>query len=578
MRDSHSILDTLHDDISYLLRACHVHTASIAVRCLARPEAEHRTYKLSELVCKTVVEQEALDYEVSNEGNIVFLVASITKVLVAIAFTIAVEVEAAKGGEDNRYEKFKEANDIALTALYNKHKDLSKLRMADLPGNPSITQLLMHCKGIRSSNHRLFAPDGSALMTADNLLEYVLDLSNNRLEKEHPTKSWTEYSNLNYALVGMAIETLWGGTLRDFMDKTLFEPLGIGNSTTIGYQEDSSLLRAGRYVVDSQGTLHFANAPEYSSSGAEAAAIGGYSCIADLDKIFTALLLGHHNEPVINSIDHELVKILRKDEIKNTEDLIYTKLGLRITKLNSSIIGSMSTNQLMFPDKKFATYAVAPNLREEVEIYYHAGSAVGCGCAYSLLPHEDKEKSFSVVVLTNTSGPVDASDHILRLILRQICSMMSPAGKLSLLIPKFPKPKDIRKMVAKGWEASSKAFKCFEDEDSTEGLDILCDISGTFKMENSSQTLEVKTINGKHLITFHGGAGPSRELRLVWISRDMVRICVPESVEPRLSMDRLGDADWADLTFRVTMAGNVVQRLERNTALGKDLLDRQSSV
>lgn len=563
------ISNALHDDILCILQLCHIHTASIAVRCLARP-SEHRTYRLPELPRVTPDEQKTLEYKVSDEEDISFLIASITKVLVAIAFTMMTVGEDTNPDAQNKRNKFKEAQkgSMGLTAIYNKHKkDSSKPDMVDLPGDPSISHLLSHFKGMPSSNHRLFAPDGSALMTKEDVVLCAQELNNLRAKQGVKSNGWAQYSNLNYALIGMAIEALWDGTLSDFMDSTLFRPLGIGNSTTIGYEANPGIPQAGRYVVDSQGTLHSINAPNYASSGAEAAALGGYSCIRDLDKIFTNILQRFASP---SPDDKTFATIIEKQSNRQTEDIEYSRLGLFTPGLDSPTIGSMSTNRLMFSDKNFATYLVAPRSEERIETYHHAGSAIGCGCAYSLLPHKDANKAFSVVVLTNTSGPVDASDHILRLILRRINSMLTSGGTLANLKLKFDGPEDIVKMVIKAWGASSKVYKRFEEEDAVMGLDISTDISGTYNLRGFPQRLEIKPINGRPHITFRGNAGSSGQLRLAWLSSDVVMVCVPESGEPRISIDRLGDGEWANLKFQVKMNNGKVVALVRKTYLGDD--------
>ena len=563
------ISNALHDDILCILQLCHIHTASIAVRCLAGP-SEHRTYRLPELPRATLDEQKTLTYKVSDEEDISFLIASITKVLVAIAFTMMTVGDDTNSDAQNKRNKFKEAQrgSMGLTAIYNKHKkDSSKPDMVDLPGDPSISHLLSHFKGMPSSNHRLFAPDGSALMSKEDVVLCAQELNNLRARQGVKSNGWALYSNLNYALIGMAIEALWDGTLSDFMDSTLFRPLGIGNSTTIGYEANPGIPRAGRYVVDSYGTLHSINAPNYASSGAEAAALGGYSCIRDLDKIFTNILQRFASP---SPDDKTFATIIEKQSNRQTEDIEYSRLGLFTPGLDSPTIGSMSTNRLMFSDKNFATYLVAPRSEERIETYHHAGSAIGCGCAYSLLPHKDANKAFSVVVLTNTSGPVDASDHILRLILRRINSMLTSGGTLANLKLKFDGPEDIVKMVIKAWGASSKVYKRFEEEDAVMGLDISTDISGTYNLRGFPQRLEIKPINGRPHITFRGSAGSSGQLRLAWLSNDVVMVCVPESGEPRISIDRLGDGEWANLKFQVKMNNGKVVALVRKTYLGDD--------
>ena len=84
------------------------------------------------------------------------------------------------------------------------------------------------------------------------------------------------------------------------------------------------------------------------------------------------------------------------------------------------------------------------------------------------------------------------------------------------------------------------------------------------------QRLEIKPINGRPHITFRGSAGSSGQLRLAWLSSDVVMVCVPESGELRISIDRLGDGEWANLKFQVKMNNGKVVALVRKTYLGDD--------
>ncbi|OCL12058.1 beta-lactamase/transpeptidase-like protein [Glonium stellatum] len=566
MADS-NILEAKKCKILEILRLFHIHTASIVVRRLAG-QSEHKTFSLQKLERATSDEQNSLEYEVSSRADISFPIASITKVLVAIAFTMA--TLDTSPNKESRHNGFKDRNleNAVLTTTYNRYKkDPSMPGLRDLPGNPTISHVLSHW-GMPSSNHRLFAPDGSAQMSADDVVQYIYELNNSDINKDGESSGWNQYSNLNYVLVGMAIEALWGGTLSDFIDNTLLKPLGIGNSTTTGYQENPDVLQSDRYIVDSQGTLHSTDAPNYVSSGVEAAAMGCYSCIGDLDKIFTNVLERFASPDSDDNFRTSLSRL----RARHTENPEYTRLGLFSPGLDSREIGSMSTNRLMFPKQNFTKYRAAPRSKERIETYYHAGSAIGCSCAYALLPHEDAAKAFFVVVLTNTSGPVDASDHILRLILREIYFIRSSGGTFAKVKLKLDGSKNLPKLYKKAWRASSKMFKRHEEEDSAVGLDISTDISGVYKLKDSTQRLEVKSINGVPHITFHGNGGSSRQLRLAWLSSSVVRICVPQGGKPHISIDRLGDADWANLEFQVEMNNSAVEALVRKTHL--EVVDR----
>ena len=236
-------------------------------------------------------------------------------------------------------------------------------------------------------------------------------------------ESWTSYSNINYSLVGIMIEALWGGSLNNFMQETLFKPFGM-HSTTIGYETNQGV-HAGRYLVDSRSNMHPATNLNYRSTGAEAAALGGYTTTHDMDRFLGTLLSAFSNNRAISYITAKFVnESLLQMENERTGDTVHTALGL-YTELDSFVIGSLSVNRLLYPDAEFSTYRTAPKAtwpQKKTEVYYMAGSAAGCGSASAFMPGGD-DKNFAVTVLSNTSGPVDPSDHILRLILRRLANV-----------------------------------------------------------------------------------------------------------------------------------------------------------
>ncbi|KAF2810807.1 beta-lactamase/transpeptidase-like protein [Mytilinidion resinicola] len=584
MSDQAPILDSeLEGDILRILKACGTHMASISVRSLSKPSHLERTTVQLQTFMRLgdSIRPGAFEYKVSSDGKNIFHIASITKILVAVAIVIAVEIKAKEQVVENPYAAFSNVPEESLTTLYNDH---SKDKMPSLPGNPSLYQLLVHFRGLRSSNHYLLAPDGSPIMTMADLLQDLTYLSKRDAGRSSAEELWTKYSNINYSLIAIAIEALWKDTLSTFMSKTLFEPLGM-MSTTIGSPTDRGI-RPERYVVDSNGTLHCVRSPEYQSTGAEAGALGAFSSAEDLDKFFTFLITSLHGKKVIEGFDVNIISKLFKLESRETKENVFTGLGL-LTTLNSSKIGSMSTNALLFPDETFSTYPVSPGSRGKgIEAYYMAGSALGCNCTTAFLPSVVQE-SFAVVVLTDTSGPVDAADHISRRILQTIAKRRCPQ-KLSLF---HRQPENVMEMVKKAWDASSNAWKRTEKKDEQlikNAPNVSKNITGVFKGKGFSQWLIITTADLKTYITVCGSndsrtssaSGSSSAFRtspaqfqLIWVNANLVKMCVP----PHLSIDTHGDGDWSELTFEVHCSGNTVTELIRMTAVGKDCFERTES-
>lgn len=497
----------------------------------------------------------------TTDGDHLYHIASITKILVATAVFIAVEKRPSKDTFEDCFERFRHTQDEPLTRLVNEY---GARRISALPGKPTIYDLLVHRKGIVSSNHRLLTPTGHPIMALTNLGDEVISRISSNTSEEDTVKPWAGYSNINYALVAMAIEAMWSGSIESFMDEALFLPLGMRN-TTIGVPTDERTDNIGR-VVDARGIPRNIRRPQYRSDGAEAAAFGIYSTAHDLDIFFKFIIdTFHWGEPIPGFGLTDLNKALIKSHIPE-ETLQFTPFGL-YTNLSSSVIGAISINRAFFPEEDFSNYTVMPSQGEkDISVYYMAGSAIGSSCATALRVHE--EYSFAIAVLTDTSGPVDAADHILRLILRRMAQWMGSETSSS----KRKQPANVRDMVEKN---KSRALRKWQDLEQKHVQDLEKAptnqkiIEGVYKGVDFNQRLKISRENdGKTYVTVDGPLSlqSSAQLEIYWIDDSNLKINIPL----HLSVDWLDGADWSQTIFRVEDREQVVQALIRSTASGDD--------
>ncbi|CAO2657369.1 Nn.00g034950.m01.CDS01 [Neocucurbitaria sp. VM-36] len=562
MQAETSVFDPkLEKDIQEILNICNTNMASISIRSLrgsangVQTEHQLRTMLRSTEARRT--------YTVSSDGEEIFHIASLTKVLVAVAVVIAVEVKANEVVPDNPYSKFKDIQNEPLTKLYNRYGPATT---GGLPGNPTIYNLIVHNKGLFSANHRLLAPDGTPLMTLGDVLEDLIRPISHSTAHIDSNESWTRYSNTNYSVIAMTIEALWGRSLDTFMNETLFEPLRM-RSTSIGFPLDRAREING-WVVDADDTAYEIARPRYQASGAEAGSLGAYSTARDLDTFYKFLLESFHGREIIKGFDIDVVCQCLQMENKETDLILYTPCGLYAT-LDSSIIGSMSSNRLQFPKKSFSTYPVLSGPQEEdIAAFHMAGSAIGCSCATAFLPSVTKE-NFAVVVLTNTSGPVDSADHLLRLILRKIVQLQYPKSISRIL----QRPKDIIDMVKQAKIQTSQMWEQtmqMDEERRNKAPQVSRDIIGVFEGEGFSQRLNIfKGDDGKTYITVGGRSTShtSKAFELIWLDESSFKMCVPS----HLSIDCLGNADWSNLMFKIIGQDRLVQRLAREINKKEDL-------
>ncbi|KAH7110057.1 beta-lactamase/transpeptidase-like protein [Dendryphion nanum] len=547
--------DELEKEIIDILRTCGTHGAGISIRRQFKSNVlEHQTRTI-------VVQTESGKPRITSSGNEMFHIASITKILIAAAVIIAIETNSAPNVPEKQYSGFKDIGEEPLTKVYNQN---STVKMKAIPENPTIYHFLTHSRGFLSANHRLFGPCGTPLMAQTEARDELLSSITDKEEGADKNKTWAGYSNVNYVAVALVIEAVWQNSLDTFMNDTLFNRLKMG-STSIGLPANRTMGNSG-WTVDDQGCLHEIRQPTYRADGAEAAALGAYSTVKDLDTFFKFVIDTFYDSSPLPGFDISGLQKLLKMTYQATELLHFTALGL-FTKLDHSTIGALSTNRLQFPDELFSTYNVLPKQEEcMISVYYMAGSAIGCGCATALHLNENEE-SFVVTVLTDTSGPVDSADHILRLILQKIAQRPVQGTR-----PQKPgQLSNVKHMVNLAMvESRRKWTKRMEkiQYDIEHAPKISKNIEGIFYGDSFSQRLEISKRNGKHFIAVKGtsASSASDEFQLVWVDKNLLRMCV----SPHLSVDSLGNGDWSNLDFKAEGDEQTVTELIRRTASGED--------
>lgn len=561
--------DLLHEDllkrVEGILQSNSVHRASISFRTIKTntcPSTEtHRS-----ITFNSPPSGGHPAYTRSDTEEL-FHVASITKILVAIAVVHAI---ATKADEDQIWARFKGISRRPITEVINQYTGDDSQKLGDLPGEPSIYDLMIHSKSLEPINDLMLAPDGTPMWTLQHLRQEHLPPFSSHIGPNEDRSRWTEYSNTNYAVIALAIETLWGGHLDDFMVETLFIPLGM-KSTSIGYPSNRQR-PSSRWTVDEHGFRRQVQTVEYEANGAEAGALGAYSTARDLDTLFSCIINadsgGEHKEFA------KTADALFRPVNKSGEEFRYTPLGL-YAPLSSSVIGCLSLNRLQFPDEPFNTYLVIPSESTRAyPVHYMAGSAVGCCCATALHVDEsdDFEDHFALVVLTDTSGPVDAADHILRLILREYVTLRQPRPykTFSSLASKSVEDwaSESRTHAIENWKATMGHDEKLERI----SLQVPLRLDGIFAGVGFSQQLKIEKRGGYHQLKVIGPLvspltnkpNESAVFKLFWIDQQSFKLHVPM----HMSIDRLDNGEWSELIFKVVCEGDRVEELIRDHGSG----------
>lgn len=546
-------------EVEDLLRSHSIHRASISIRSLA-VDTYPPTTKYERTITWQMPDGGTSVDRFIPANDTLFSVASITKMLVAAA-VIHAEVKAEEDVANNKWHKFKGTKKASIKDLYDRYKKDTDPEMMLLPGDPTLFDLIVHSKGLPSTNDRILGPDGTPLLLLVDLLQNLKTLSLNGAKQER----WTTYSNMNYAVIALMINTLWDGGLNNFMSETLFEPLGM-HSTSIGFPTGRTR-GSSRWTVDERGIRRQVLIPEYRADGAEAGALGGYSTAKDLDIFLSSVIMAYHDAENMTGFSKTVATMYGMENNWIEGMFQHTPFGL-FTTLDQSTIGLSSTNGLQFPKELFTNYPVIPgDLGKEYEVDYMAGSGVGCCCATALRIH--KTDDFALVVLTDTSGPVGVADHVLRLILRRFVDFSNPRNSVKRLLE--PKYQSVRTMAAgakqhtiKDWIEKMEEDQRLKDAAYPEPFDI----QGTYEGVGFHQKLHIqKEQDGKNYLAVGGTStrssistpARSSSFQLVWTADQNLWLCVP----PHKSIDRLGDADWSNLLFEVVSNGSQVIELRR---------------
>lgn len=137
---------------------------------------------------------------------------------------------------------------------------------------PTVRMLLSMAGGLTEDNGWV---DPQLAMTEDHLL----DLVSRGLRYSHLPGSVYEYSNVGYALAGVAIERATGESFSDFITREFLTPLGM-TATTVGPHPSTSV-RASGYALDEND--HWVGYPPVPST--VFAPVGGLeSSVADLAR------------------------------------------------------------------------------------------------------------------------------------------------------------------------------------------------------------------------------------------------------------------------------------------------------
>jgi CubicO group peptidase (beta-lactamase class C family) len=499
--------------------------------------------------------------DADNDGTAIYAIGSLTKLLIAVILSIIVDrLSLSDEPEDEMYRRLRRFGrdpwETVFTILFN---EFSEQRIAPLPQDPTLRHVLIHFNSLPPMNFILLAPDGTSLMSAKEFIEVAPHLA--RAAHETPGDNYIEYSNGNYILIGLLIDAIAPQyTLQELMARYIFEPLGMThtymNSTDLG---DVRYVRP--HVVSTSGRRELVDPPSYPVTAIVSPAMAAWSCVRDLAILLREFLQIHAGDGSLLTKD-SLLRLLKPDGIldeTDPESSRQTPCGIH-TALSSLMPGSKSINRLITPTKVCSTYRLGLRKKAEVYVYYMAGAVNGYASCFYFIP----TRKIFVIVLTNTSGFTDASDHISRYILQDILDLKRTAGFLTTLgfrqivdnalHPSDLLPKvDIPYMSLLSAQECEKLLSVWESEDTQEDIPnaMPLQLHGTYFNALTQQLIVIRLFNNRLIVNIKGAADTSRDIGLHRTGDFTFRL-YPLNADG-FTIDRYDPYGWRDLTFDITV-------------------------
>jgi CubicO group peptidase (beta-lactamase class C family) len=490
----------------------------------------------------------------------IYGIGSITKQLIALLLCLI--IDKLSYSEKQEYENYRTIRrnwenpwDVKFTDLFNYFSD-SKL--SPLPRNPTLRHIALHYNSFPPMNHTLLAVDGTSIMSKDSFLRVAPSLA--QLAYKDSTEDYNVYSNSNYIMIGYLIEAIGSKSLAVLLQLHLLGPLGMTN-TQIGVPESSTSHIARPYSLSADGTRNLINPWPYDADSVVSSAFGAHSCTRDLAILFRAI------QACLSETDSFFTKglvadLLKPDGILNDVVDTISLFGL-CTTMDTSTPGSKSYNRLIAPGDECSTYRLGyKDGDKEVKVYYLAGSAKGYSCSAYFLP---KWKTF-VIVLTNTTGYTDCSDHISRLILQKSFNLsLASTSKVMPFGQIFKKRKDagnwasdstkavdIIAMSSLAAAAGKRLLQKLASEDAEENTSnprqIL--LEGKYYNQQTEQTIIIKGNQAQIVGTTSGALGTSQPLGIIRTGDWTIRLRPLSDTD--FTVDRYDPDGWQNLSFELS--------------------------
>lgn len=396
-----------------------LHNPIVAVGATAQGTAKSKAIK------SRVGQDDKVDDD--NIGQAIFCIGSVSKLLINLVYCIIIELKIFKGfgWDSDACEWYNSDNSWC-------REDERRIVLGTR--KPTILQLLLHQDAFAEINRFIFAPDGRFMISSDDFLQHISTISDVAFPIQE-LKS-IEYSNANHMFAIIILEKMFGGRdIHWILKKYLFEPYKMTCTTTDPKElQEWRKKNSGKMVLSGHrvsGDLSRCDEVPTDLLGAASIAtalFGTWSCTDDLIGLFSQLF--NANDGPDNErrrvADHFFTLQATTKEYAST-------LAGWLCDTTSPWLGRDSLDDLSKPENSEPLYTLG-NFYEwgkikPQQIFHKGGISDGFTSSVYIAP----EHKVCIVVLANSTGPIDLTTHAGQSVLQEILKLRRTDGEVNIV-------------------------------------------------------------------------------------------------------------------------------------------------
>ncbi|KIX02456.1 uncharacterized protein Z518_08397 [Rhinocladiella mackenziei CBS 650.93] len=462
-------------------------------------------------------------------GKKLFRIASLSKPLINLVYCIIIEDNTTVTGV-RRLDW-----DTDAFVFYNSLCNVDEPKIEIHTGGPKIDELLLHRNAFADINRFLFAPDGTFMASGDHFIKYIPNIPGQAFHSY--TSNSVQYSNANHIFAVLILEKMFRRDIESIMREYVFSRFGMDSTTTdltlLDDERKSALgpILRGRRVSGDPSRCDEIHTDLLGDTSIASACFGTWSCADDLAGLLLQLIdlrTGDKGTSGNKAISKKAAEAFFNKRAQ-IEEKAYdsTFAGLLCDTTSEWMVGD-SPDRLSRPDALYTLGSYCEKGKVEPQKIYSKGGVVDGFTSRLILAPEHR---VCIVVLTNSTGPVDFSSHVAQCILQEVLGL--------------EERHEIAEKVMENLDALCRPWRDLESQDEDLGAwpDPIDKFVGTYRNRLVGYDLKISPDSDA---IFHTGVPRKSGKMTVRARKSTIRLFPgPQG----FSIERLAEAGWKNLTL-----------------------------